>query len=468
MRHARARCACADADRTAAQASTQTASYSRRIIGRLVREADDRDEPLHAISVLSVACVGSHLRLLRTRSGAPADGNFAGAQPCPSEWTPALPLLAEWDPRAPGASCPPAAPPAFSALLRLLLAPPSVLNPLTAPQTAVELECGPLRGEVKLEERLGCGGTCDAYRVVAAAASGPLVLKLPRCATETVARGAKDEANALRALADAGASDAAVPRLVAEGVRVLRSRPAGAHPSTLSWPALLLSPAGTPLAPALGAALAAASSSLSRRAARRRLADLVVAGILRGLHATHAAGRVHCDVRPKNVVIVPAAAAGGEGSAMLVDYGLCRAAREPWPRLGDRSFAATRAYTPGGCPAAAGLDLFSAALTWLALARGGSGSASAPWGSRGEKVDLWLQAQANADADAEAASALRSLLWHLRFLSAADATPAPAHYYEWPWPPAELRASRRGAAPAAALVGLGAQLAAALDTAGGD
>ena len=248
--------------------------------------------------MLSVACVGSHLRLLRTRSGAPADGNFEGAQPCPIEWTPALPLLAEWDPRTPGASCPPAAPPAFSALLRLLLAPPLLLNPLAAPHTEVELDCGQFQGTVQLQARLGCGGTCDAYRVVIAAAE-PLVLKLPRCATKAVAICMTDEANALRA-----------------------------------------------------------------------------------------------------------------------------------------------------------------------LARGGGGSVAAPWGSRGDNVDKWLQAQ--ADADAEAASALRSLLWHLRFLAAADATPAPSQYYQWPWPQVEVRFTRRSAAQAAPPVDLGARLAAALQAAGKD
>ena len=408
--------------------------------------------------------MGSHLRLLRTRSGAPADGNFEGAQPCPIEWTPPLPLLAEWDPRAPGASCPPEAPPAFSALLRLLLAPPPLLNPLAAPHTAVELACGVLQGVVQLEARLGCGGTCDAYRVVTAAAE-PLVLKLPRCATEAVALCVSGEANALRALAKAGAPRAAVPWLVAEGVRMLRSRRVATHPETLPWPALLLSPAGTPLSTALNTALAVASIGPSRRAARRRLADVAVAGILRGLHATHAAGRVHCDVRPNNVIIVPAAAAGGVDSAMLVDYGLCRLAREAWPSLGDRSFAAARTYAPGGCPAAAGLDLFSAALTWLALARGGGGSVAAPWGSLGDKVDTWLQAQAQADV--EAAPALRSLLWHLRFLAAADATPAPSHYYEWPWPQADVRTTRRSAAQAASPVDLGA-LAAEFEAVGRD
>jgi len=415
--------------------------------------------------VLSVACVGSHLRLLRTRSGAPADGNFEGAQPCPIEWTPALPLLAEWDPRTPGASCPPAAPPAFSALLRLLLAPPLLLNPLAAPHTEVELDCGQFQGTVQLQARLGCGGTCDAYRVVIAAAE-PLVLKLPRCTTKAVAICMTDEANALRALADASAPPAAAPRLVAEGVRVLRSRPAVAHPARLPWPALLLSPAGTPLSTALSAALAAESPGPLRRAARRRLADVVVAGILRGLHATHSAGLVHCDVRPNNVIIVPAAAADGEDSAMLVDYGLCRVAQKAWPTLGDCSFAATRTYAPGGCPAAGGLDLFSAALTWLALARDGGGSVAAPWGSHGDNVDKWLQAQ--ADADAEAASALRSLLWHLRFLAAADATPAPSQYYQWPWPQVEVRSTRRSAAQAAPPVDLGARLAAALQAAGKD
>jgi len=383
------------------------------------------------------------LRLLRMRSGAPKSGTFAGAQPCPVDCTPALPLLAGWDPRAPAANCPLEAPPAFVALLRLLRAPAARLNPLTAPLASVELACGPLQGTVQLGERLGCGGRCDAYRV--ADATGCHVLKLPRCATVDTMRDASAEADALRALA--AAPDAAVPRLVAEGVRVLPSRSAGSHAATLRWPALLLSPAGTPLSAALTAALAAlapAASAPAQRDARRRLADIAVAGILRGLQATHQARRVHCDVRPSNVIFV--SAAGGDGAAataMLVDYGLCRLEKEQWPRLGDRSFAAERAYGSNRGPAAAGLDLYSAALTWLALARGGGVSASAPWGKLGDGVHTWLRDA--AEADAEAAPALRSLDWHLRWLAAARDTPAPECYYTWPWPHQEQRPTRAAA-----------------------
>lgn len=440
-------CAFAHANATCctcgAQATTQSASYTRRIVGRLTREADDRGEPLHAVCALSVACVGSHVRLLRMRSGAPESGTFAGAQPCPVDCTPALPLLDGWDPRAPAASCPLEAPPAFVALLRLLHAPALLLNPLIAPRASVELACGPLQGTVQLGERLGCGGRCDAYRV--AGAAGWHVLKLPRCATEDTTRDASAEAEALRALA--AAPDGAVPRLVAEGVRVLHSRPAGLHSSTLQWPALLLSPAGTPLSAALTAALAAlapAATAPAQRDVRRRLADVAVAGILRGLHATHHERRVHCDVRPSNVIVLPAAGCDGVATAMLVDYGLCRMEKEQWPRLGDRSFAAERAYGLSRGPAAAGLDLYSAALTWLALAHGSGGSASAPWGKLGDGVHQWLLNA--AEVDAEAAPALRSLDRHLRSLAASRDTPALEHYYTWPWPHNESRLTRAAAA----------------------
>ena len=421
-----------------AQATTQSASYSRRIVARLTREAYDRGEPLHAVYALSVACVGSHLRLLRMRSGAPKSGTFAGAQPCPVDCTPALPLLADWDPREPVVTCPLEAPPAFVALLRLLRAPAERLNPLIAPQTSVELACGPLQGTVQLGDRLGCGGRCDAYSITDVTGRCH-VLKLPRCATADTVRDASAEANALRALV--AASDDAVPRLVAEGVRILRSRSAGSPAATLQWPALLLSPAGTPLSAFLTACLAPLGPESTEREVRRRLADTVIVGILRGLHATHHADQVHCDVRPSNIILLTAA--GGDGAsatAMLVDYGLCRQAREQWPLLGDRSFAAERAYGSSRGPAAAGLDLYSAALTWLALARGGSGSASAPWGKLGDGVHTWLHNAAEADADA--APALLSLDWHLRSLAAARDTPAPDCYYTWPWPYKEQRPTR--------------------------
>ena len=79
----------------------------------------------------------------------------------------------------------------------------------------------------------------------------------------------------------------------------------------------------------------------------------------------------------------------------------------------------------------------------LALARGGGGSASAPWGKLGDGVHTWLRNA--AEADAEAAPALRSLDWHLRSLAAARDTPAPECYYTWPWPHQEQRPTRAAA-----------------------
>lgn len=209
---------------------------------------------------------------------------------------------------------------------------------------------------------------------------------------------------------------------------------------------LLLSPTGTPLSTALVEALAAAAPGQALRDVRRRLADCDSwwrRGVLRGLQATHTAGRVHCDVRPSNVIIVPAADGDSVADvAMLVDYGLKKSAA--WPCLGDRSFAALGACSNHGCAAAAGLDLFSAALVWLAVAHGSGGSASAPWGSLGDKVHHWLK---TVETDAFDAPALRSLGSHLRSLEVLRGTPAPAEYYSWPWPmKADSRVTRAAAA----------------------
>jgi hypothetical protein len=366
---------------------------------------------------------------------------FADARPCPVDCTPALPLLADWDPRDPAASRPLVAPAGFRALLRLLHTPPLQLNRLATPLTMVNLVGDAVPSSLRLDSRLGCGGRCDAYRVSAldSGSGPPLVLKLPRSANEAVTFDLTAEANALVELERAGAPDSAVPRLAAQGIRDLPSRCVDAHTSTLSWPVLLLSPAGIPLSTALVEALAAPGQT--HHDVRRNLADVVVVGILRGLRATHGAGLVHCDVRPTNVIIVPDAS--GASGAMLVDYGMCRKKNAAWPRLGDRSFAALHASSRDNCAATAGLDLFSAALVWLAVAYGSGGSISTPWGALGNNVHNWLLAAA-ATASQEDATVLRSLRWHLRNLQHTRAVlSSTVDYYTWPWPTeADTRVTR--------------------------
>jgi len=408
---------------TPAQAKTQAASYTRRVVGRLVREADARGDPLHAVSAFSVACVGSHLVLVRINSGAPEHGSFKDALPCPAACTEALALLAGWDPAQPCAALAAQPPPGFVALLRLLHAPAALLNACAAPLREVELDSPRLRGRVELGPRLGCGGSADVYQL--SVCDQQCALKLPRCSTEAVALSFAAEASALTLLADAPTD--AVPRLLCQATRVVGR----ASSSQLSWPALVLSPAGEPV----GAALARLPPAAAVSPARREFADRVMNGVLRGLRAAHGAGLVHCDVRPANVVLC------ADGAAMLVDYGLSRAKGQPGVRLGVRGFTADCVWQQDTCAARAALDLVAAALTWLCLTYG-SGAGVAPWLARRVSVDAWLRNSA-ATAGSEEAAQLLSLSLHLRTLAAAATeTPASDLYYSWPWPSRPVRVMR--------------------------
>ena len=213
-----------------------------------MREADDRGEQLCAIAAVSAACVGSHVVLLRVRSGVPAGDDFSAAQPCLTERTPALDLLGGWDPKQPAdvAATPPEG---FVALVRLLCAPAELLNACAVPLTAVDLECKPFHGRTVLGCRLGCGGSADVYEVVHPSSGEKLALKLPRCGSSSVATMMNAEAAALLALTSS--PDGTLPRLLCQGERVLRSRTSVAPLHALSWPVLVLSPAGIPLSSVL-------------------------------------------------------------------------------------------------------------------------------------------------------------------------------------------------------------------------
>ena len=421
--------------RCLSQAIAQAASYTRRIVGRHVREAHDRGEQLCAIAAVSVACVGSHVVLLRVRSGVPADEDFSAAQPCLTERTPALDLLGGWDPKKP-ADVALKPPEGFAALLRLLCAPAELLNACAVPLRVVDLDCKPFHGRTVLGRRLGCGGSADVYEVAHPSTGEKLALKLPRCSSSSVATWMHAEAAALLALASS--PDGTLPRLLCEGKRVLRSRPSSAQLHALSWPALVLSPAGIPLSSVLAELLASPSRGPQLTFERRKLADAVLRGLLRGLLATHQKELCHCDVRTANTVQAPS------GEWLLIDFGLCRGKGEDCARRGVRAFAADCVWRDGACAARAGLDLIAAGHTWLAIMLGNAAGAP-PWQARGESAAAWLERAYNGvDADAQ----LRSLVLNLRTLTTVRDTPAPDWYYSWPWPFLEQRITRQSAAAA--------------------
>jgi hypothetical protein len=394
------------------------------VVGRLTREADARGDPLHCVRAFSVACVGSHIAIVRVTSGAPASGDsFEDAQPCPAAYTEALELLGGWDPQHPQ-SVAPHPPPGFVALLRLLNASVELLNACAAPLREVQLDAPPFPDLLQLGSRLGSGGYSDIYGL-----ESDCVLKLPRCSTTAVVRSFAAEAAALRLLAHAPAE--VVPRLMSEGTRVVAR--SAAHDLQQPWPALLLSPAGRPLGPAMALLQAAPGAGELASAERRAFADSVLCGVLRGLRAAHEVGLVHCDVRPSNVVLC------ADNTALLVDYGLCRKENEAASRVGVRCFAAECVWEQGSCSARGGLDLVAAGHSWLSLAYGSGAGAAPPWLARRQSALEWLRLQASR-AQGEEAQHLISLWLHLRKLVRLSETPVDERqYYTWPWPRMEER-----------------------------
>jgi hypothetical protein len=110
-------------------------------------------------------------------------------------------------------------------------------------------------------------------------------------------------------------------------------------------------------APAADAAAADAAASKERRVCART----ATLRILDALEAAHAAGVIHCDVRPSNVVIV-------NDEAMLVDWGSSRKRREESAGVGVAAFADSRVFEQTTYTARPTQDIFGALYTWLAIA----------------------------------------------------------------------------------------------------
>lgn len=206
----------------------------------------------------------------------------------------------------------------------------------------------------------------------APARDNDLFAKVPRFATDAVRAAFKAEVAALTALTVA-AGRGLVPHVVGVGQRVH----AGETLRVGVWPLLVLRPCGKPLAAWVSARVAAASAiggAAGAARARRACADAVVVRLLDALDAAHAAGWVHCDVRPPNIVIV-----GDE--AVLVDWGL--AVRRGGRACGRSvpAFAASGVFLQHTYAARPSQDVIGALLTWVAIAHG-TGCAP-PWAAAG-------------------------------------------------------------------------------------
>ena len=404
-------------------AITQALNYARRRMRELFAAARLRgDVPLHELVVYAVATDGWEVVVLRVTSGAPeAGGNYKTATPCPSFKSLPLPLLPGWDFATAAGDLPHTPPPGFAALARVLCADVDTLVGVTAAPlpSVLIVECSfddgddadaddvaaPL--ELRLGSRLGCGGSSDAYVIatgtpaVPAAPWAGAVLKLARGATAKLVKMFKAEQRALRALE----GTPGVPRLLLTGHR---SRGDPRDPSAsmfpVRWPLLLISPVGTPLDGELAARLDAARASGAPSAAsvRRAFADEVLSDVHVALRAAHAARLVHCDVRPSNVAVA-------DGASLLLDWGLAHATGADAAGFGDALFALDPVFLQATYAACEWQDLASAALLWVAIARGAGASCAAPWrehGDAGRTLDerrAWLRAAADTGDTAVAA-----------------------------------------------------------------
>jgi hypothetical protein len=151
----------------------------------------------------------------------------------------------------------------------------------------------------------------------------------------------------------------------------------------------------------VAAAAAGAGGGGVAAAARARLAcaDAVLARVLRALTAAHAAGWVHCDVRPSNIVVCPGS--GSSCSAVLVDWGSARKAKDDCLGEGVAVFAHARTRGTSSCKAHAGLDACALLLTWVGTAW--HERCDAPWGDRQpglfEGRQAWFEERAARHAE---------------------------------------------------------------------
>jgi hypothetical protein len=399
----------------------QAGNYGRRLLARQATELLERGTDLSTLCVFTAASNGEDVVLLRVRSGVVTGPDPYCGTPCPMDQTPPLPLLRGWDPTRPTAvqEEPPAG---FAALMRILHMSPELLNACTLPLEFVDVATSLFTGRITLGTRLGCGGSSDVYDCSLPADSFPhaAAVKLARAATAHVNTLFAAEGASLSSLSEA--PPGAAPQLLCTGSRELPVR-AQVLPSGFSspWPLLLLSPVGIPLGKALTEYV---SGRADARAARHAFGDIIIRGVLHGLHVAHDKNILHCDVRPTNVVFVRTSS--NLPAALLIDYGLSRAAGENCSGLGVSDYAADCVFKQKTCAARARLDLIGAAFTWISCVYGDE-TCRAPWSVRKELRAEWLSHEAKRDA------MLAGVVSAIAELERPGATPEAEVWYKWPW-----------------------------------
>ena len=391
-------------------ARRQTRLYLRRRVRQLCLERMVRGESFEDVFALGVATDGWQVVLIRVDSGAsPTWQSFANAEPCPVVETAAMRLL-DWDFASPHSFVGTPQPEGFVALARLFGAPVAQLgdgspmvslhasvrwtgvSPASAFCTVPQILSGVSRsgggssaGSVPavtseavmlhFGSRLGCGGTSDVYEISSSSrpaclqspSSAGAVVKVARIATAATFASFEAEALSLDALKSA-ASRGLVPELLGVGERS----------GDRAWPLLILSPKGQQLSAwvrSRSTAVAASATTpddvrVAVASEKRLCARIVALGLFDALLAAHTCARVHCDVRPPNVVIV-------NNAPVLIDWGSSCAIGANSVGRGVPAYASSRVFQQGSCVAHPAQDVAGALYTWLCVAY--SADCTAPW-----------------------------------------------------------------------------------------
>ena len=321
---------------------------------------------------LGVATDGRQLAIVRVSSGAPAPGgSYRACQPCPTEQTVPLDLLgSSWDWRS--APSPVDTPPeGFSALARLCGAPPALLGnvaPLASVRAAVTWQGDAFESEftLTLGDRLGCGGSSDVYELLSVAppamitgqaARGRAVVKVARTATAAMTEAFATERSALAVLAESPCRN--VPEVVGYGSRMRDSK----------WQVLVQRPLGRSLTAWVTERVSSVPAWDAARM-RRECANSVTRGVLIAIAAAHSVKRIHCDVRPSNVVI-------HDNYAVLVDWGSSHEEGVDSRATGVPAYANALVFTQDSFRARPAQDIAGVLYMWLCIAF--NTTCVAPW-----------------------------------------------------------------------------------------
>jgi eukaryotic-like serine/threonine-protein kinase len=109
----------------------------------------------------------------------------------------------------------------------------------------------------------------------------------------------------------------------------------------------------------------------------------VLRGSLSGLAGAHAAGIVHRDYKPENVMVAP------DGTSMLVDFGIAARTGTPGRPAGTPGYAAPEQWS--GAPASSAGDIYAAGVTFAEVA-GGTTPREGPPATGGEPATVRMDA----------------------------------------------------------------------------